>query len=133
MIPMAGYAALMEQLSTHDYRRALASTSSRDWVDFVVDGLQVRPDFQAIVAGDEVASRKPAPDVYLRAAERLGVAPKECVALEDSAPGVAAAKAAGMACIAVPNRVTVSHDLSAADFQVAHLGEISVERLRLID
>jgi HAD superfamily hydrolase (TIGR01509 family) len=130
MTPMPGYAGLMEQLTAHDYRRALASTSSRDWIDFVVDGLEVRPHFQAIVAGDEVAARKPAPDVYLRAAERLGVSPEECVALEDSGPGVASAKAAGMACIAVPNRVTLSHDLSAADLRVAHLGEISLDLLR---
>jgi HAD superfamily hydrolase (TIGR01509 family) len=130
MIPMAGFDALVEELTAHGYRRGLASTSSRDWVDFVVDGLSVRPHFHAIVAGDEVAARKPAPDVYLRAAERLGVSPEECLALEDSAPGVASAKAAGMACIAVPNRVTLYHDLSAADRQVEHLGEITADLLR---
>src|SRR5207248_10443177 len=108
----------------------LASTSSRDWVDFVVDGLTVRPYFHAIVAGDEVAARKPAPDVYLHAAERLGVPPGECVALEDSAPGVASARAAGMACIAIPNRVTVRHDLSAAHHRVADLAEVTLELLR---
>jgi HAD superfamily hydrolase (TIGR01509 family) len=130
MTPMAGYHPLMERLTTEGYRRGLASTSSRDWVDFVVEGLGVRLQFEAIIAGDEVAARKPAPDVYLRAAERLGVPPAECVALEDSAPGIASAKAAGMACIAIPNRVTVHHDLSAADRQVAHLGEVTLELLR---
>src|SRR5207248_11429090 len=114
----------------HDYRRGLASTSSRDWVDFIVDGLDVRHHFHALVAGDEVQARKPAPDVYLRAAERLGAAPEECVALEDSAPGIASARAAGMACIAVPNRVTVRHDLSAANRQVADLAEVTLELLR---
>ena len=130
MTPMAGFDLLMERLTAHDYRRGLASTSSRDWVDFIVDGLAVRSHFHAIIAGDEVAARKPAPDVYLRAAERLGVPPAACVALEDSAPGVASARAAGMACIAVPNRVTVHHDLAAADRQVAHLGEVTLELLR---
>jgi HAD superfamily hydrolase (TIGR01509 family) len=130
MAPMAGFDALMERLTAHDYGRGLASTSSRDWVDFVVDGLSARRHFHAIVAGDEVAARKPAPDVYLRAAERLAVVPEECLALEDSAPGVASAKAAGMACIAVPNRVTRYQDLSGADRQVEHLGEISLDLLR---
>ena len=120
----------IERLTAGDYRRGLASTSSCDWVDFIVDGLQVRHHFHALVAGDEVAVRKPAPDVYLRAAERLGVTPGECVALEDSAPGVASARAAGMACIAVPNRVTVYQDLTAANHQVAHLGEVTLELLR---
>ena len=130
LTPMAGFDALMTCLVANDYRRGLASTSSRDWVDFIVDGLSVRPHFHAIVAGDEVAARKPAPDVYLRAAERLGVAPAECVALEDSAPGIASARAAGMTCVAVPNRVTVHHDLSAAHCQVAHLGEVTLDLLR---
>src|SRR5207253_9987263 len=129
MTPMPGFDSLIERLTAHDYRRGLASTSSRDWVDFIVDGLAVRRHFHALVAGDEVEARKPAPDVYLRAAERLGVAPGECVALEDSAPGVASARAAGMACIAVPNRVTVHHDLSAANHRVAHLGEVTLKLL----
>jgi HAD superfamily hydrolase (TIGR01509 family) len=127
---MTGYSALIEQLTAHEIRRGLASTSSRDWVDFVVDGLGVRPHFHAIVAGDEVVARKPAPDVYLRAAERLGVSPAECLALEDSAPGITAAKAAGMLCIAVPNRITRHVDLSHADRQVAHLGEVTPDLLR---
>lgn len=130
MIPMAGFGALMERLATHGYPRGLASTSSRDWVDFVVDGLQVRSHFETIVAGDEVAARKPAPDVYLRAAERLRVPPAECVALEDSAPGIASARAAGMACIAVPNRVTLHQDLSAALHQISNLGDVTLELLR---
>jgi HAD superfamily hydrolase (TIGR01509 family) len=130
MVPMAGYTPLIERLTANDIRRGLASTSSRDWVDFVVDGLAVRSHFHAIVAGDEVAVRKPAPDVYLHAAERLGVSPAECLALEDSAPGVASAKAAGMRCIAIPNRVTCHHDLSAADRRVADLGEVTLDLLR---
>src|SRR5437763_10139641 len=129
LTPMPGFDALIERLTAHDYRRGLASTSSRDWVDFIVDGLGVRHRFDALVAGDEVSARKPAPDVYLRAAERLGVAPEECVALEDSAPGVASARAAGMACVAVPNRVTVHHDLTAANRRVTHLGEVTLELL----
>ena len=128
----AGFVELMEWATAHGLRRGLASTSSRDWVDRVVDGLAVRHHFHALVAGDEVSACKPAPDVYLRAAERLGVSPHQCLALEDSAPGVASAKAAGMRCIAIPNRVTCYQDLSAADLRVARLGEVTVDLLRTL-
>jgi beta-phosphoglucomutase-like phosphatase (HAD superfamily) len=63
----------------------------------------VRDAFGATVSSEEVARGKPAPDVYLEAARRLGVAPERCVAIEDSANGLRAAAAAGMPVIAVPN------------------------------
>ena len=81
------------------------------------------------MTGDEVAQRKPAPDVYLEAARRLGVDPARSVAIEDSAPGIAAARAAGMKVIAIPHWLTERHDLSAADLTVAHAGEVTIERL----
>jgi len=64
---------------------------------------------------EDVARGKPAPDVYRLAAERLGLPPAQCLVLEDAPNGVAAAKAAGMKCVAVPNEMTRSLDLSAAD------------------
>ena len=90
-------------------------------------GLRAR--FSAIVTGDVVSRRKPAPDVYLEAARQLGVNPSRAVAIEDSAPGVAAARAAGMAVVAIPQWLTETHDLSAAHLLVAHAGELTVERL----
>ena len=60
--------------------------------------------FEATVSSEEVAHGKPAPDVYLEAARRLGVAPERCVAIEDSANGIRSAKAAGMRVVAIPNR-----------------------------
>lgn len=71
--------------------------------------------FESIVSGDAVANGKPAPDVFLRAAQRLNVPPSACLALEDAPNGIAAAKAAGMACIAVPNEFTRALFVSAAD------------------
>jgi HAD superfamily hydrolase (TIGR01509 family) len=70
-----------------------------------VEGLGLRPTFGAIVAGDEVRRRKPASDVYLEAARRLGVHLSR-IAIEDSGPGIAAAKAAGMKAIAIPHWLT---------------------------
>jgi HAD superfamily hydrolase (TIGR01509 family) len=71
-----------------------------------VEGLGLRPTFGAIVAGDEVRRRKPASDVYLEAARRLGVHLSRSIAIEDSGPGIAAAKAASMKAIAIPDWLT---------------------------
>jgi HAD superfamily hydrolase (TIGR01509 family) len=81
----------------------LASSSNRELIDVFLDAAGVRDAFGVTVSSEEVARGKPAPDVYLAAAEALGVEPGRCVAIEDSANGLRAAHAAGMAVIAVPN------------------------------
>jgi len=100
----------------------LASNSSRDIVDLALAGVGLTDAFDAIVTSDDVMHAKPAPDIYLLACERLGVAPSEAVALEDTAPGIAAAKAAGMTCIAVPQFAET--DVSRADRVVGSLEEL---------
>ena len=82
---------------------ALASSSNREVIDLVVETAGLQAAFVATVSSEEVPRGKPAPDVYLEAARRLGVPAQECVAIEDSANGLRAATAAGMAVIAVPN------------------------------
>ena len=81
---------------------ALASSSNRVVIDTVLEALGVADRFEATVSSEEVGRGKPAPDVYLEAARRLGVDPREAVAIEDSANGIRAAHAAGMRVIAVP-------------------------------
>ena len=81
----------------------LASSSPRDVVDAVLDLAGIAGRFRAVVSSDEVAAGKPAPDVYLEAARRLGVEPTDAVAIEDSSNGIRAAHAAGLAVVAVPN------------------------------
>jgi HAD superfamily hydrolase (TIGR01509 family) len=81
----------------------LASSSNREIIDLVLELAGVGDAFAATVSSEEVARGKPAPDVYLETARRVGVAPEKCVALEDSSNGLRAAAAAGMAVIAVPN------------------------------
>ena len=78
----------------------LASSSPPDQIEQVLQGLGVRDQFLAVASGSEVPRSKPDPAVYLLACERLGINPREAVALEDSGPGVAAAHAAGMRCLA---------------------------------
>jgi HAD superfamily hydrolase (TIGR01509 family) len=127
--PMRGVRELLLQLRGAGVAAAIASSAPARWVVGAVDRLGIRPLFDAVVTGDEVARRKPAPDVYLEAARRLGVDPARSVAIEDSEPGIAAACAAGMKVIAIPHWLTERHDLSAAHLTVAHAGELTVERL----
>jgi HAD superfamily hydrolase (TIGR01509 family) len=83
---------------------ALASSSNRELIDLALERLGVAELFRATVSSEEVGRGKPAPDVYLEAARRLGVDPTRAAAVEDSQNGIRAAKAAGMRVIAVPNR-----------------------------
>jgi HAD superfamily hydrolase (TIGR01509 family) len=81
----------------------LASSSNRQLIDLALDLMDVAELFRATVSSEEVDRGKPAPDVYLEAARRLGVSPENAVAVEDSASGIRSAKAAGMGVIAIPN------------------------------
>jgi HAD superfamily hydrolase (TIGR01509 family) len=82
----------------------LASSSNRPLIDLVLERAGLADSFQVTVSSEEVERGKPAPDVYLEAARRLGVDPDSCAAVEDSTNGIKSAHAAGMAVIAVPNR-----------------------------
>jgi len=124
LVAMPGIFDLLDQLAARNVPLAVASGSPRHQVVAILNGLGVAPRLRAIVAGDDVPRTKPAPDVYLRAAEQIGVAPAQCVALEDSATGITAAKSAGMRAIAVPNQYTAHQDLSHADARVASLAQV---------
>lgn len=119
-----GAIELVERLRGHA-RLGLASNSPRALVDTALATAGVTDAFDAIVTSDDVARPKPAPDLYLLACERLGVQPEEALALEDSASGVTAAKAAGLTCIAVPQFAET--DVSAADRVIASLEDLLAE------
>jgi HAD superfamily hydrolase (TIGR01509 family) len=127
--PMQGVRDLLRSLETAGIRRAVASSSSRRWVVPAIERLGLTSFFGAIVTGDDVARRKPAPDGYLEAVRRLGAAAARTVAVEDSAPGIRAARAAGMKAVAIPHPLTETHDLSEADLRVSHAGELTIARL----
>jgi HAD superfamily hydrolase (TIGR01509 family) len=97
-----GLPELVERLAAK-YRLALASGSERQIVEEVLTLKGLRKFFSATVSGSDIKRGKPAPDIFLRAAELLGVAPEECWAIEDSKPGVAAGLAADMRVIAITN------------------------------
>jgi HAD superfamily hydrolase (TIGR01509 family) len=82
---------------------AIASSSNRELIDLALELMGVADLFRATVSSEEVAGGKPAPDVYLEAARRLGVEPSRAAAIEDSHNGILAARAAGMRVVAIPN------------------------------
>ena len=92
----------MELLAGEGVPMAVASGSAPRAIGAILAGTGLDAYLRTVVSSDEVARGKPAPDVFLEAARRLGAAPADCVVLEDAAPGSAAAHAAGMRCIAIP-------------------------------
>ncbi|MGE5220338.1 MAG: HAD family hydrolase [Chloroflexota bacterium] len=112
---------------------ALASSSYRDAVDGVLDGLKIGHFFEVIVSGLDVPQVKPAPDIFLKAARDLAVEPQQCLVLEDAEKGVMAAHRAGMRCIAVPNDYTRQHDFAKATKICASLKDVTPELLRTLE
>jgi HAD superfamily hydrolase (TIGR01509 family) len=104
----------------------LASSANRPIIDLVLELAGLRSLFSAAVSSEEVARGKPAPDVYLEAARRLGFTPTACAAIEDSTNGLRAAAAAGMSVIAVPNREFPPSEaaLSLASVALGSLAEL---------
>ena len=112
-----------------DYKLGLASSSNRELIDLALELLGVAHLFAATVSSEEVAHGKPAPDVYLEAARRLGIEPARAAAVEDSQNGILAAKAAGMRVIAIPNRHFPPDEeaLARADVTLSSLAELTAE------
>ena len=111
---------------------AVASSSNRNVIDLVLERARLADAFAATVSSEEVERGKPAPDVYLEAARRMGVEPESCAAIEDSGNGIRSAHAAGMAVIAVPNKDFPPDPdaLALAALVLDSLRELSPERIR---
>jgi HAD superfamily hydrolase (TIGR01509 family) len=109
----------------------VASSSNREVIDTVLAAAGITGKFAATVSSEEVARGKPAPDVYLEAARRLGVGAETCAAVEDSRNGIRSAHAAGMRVIAIPNAHYPPSDdaLALADVVLGSLDELTVERV----
>jgi HAD superfamily hydrolase (TIGR01509 family) len=110
---------------------ALASSSNRAIFEEALHLAGLEECFDATVSSEEVERGKPAPDVYLEAARRLGVAPERCTAVEDSHAGIRSAKAAGMRVIAIPNASYPPDDeaLALADVTLGSLEELTPDRI----
>ncbi len=123
LLPMPGAAALLTYGRAAGLKLALATSSLRSHADLSLAETRLAGLFDAEATGDDVVNGKPAPDIFLLAAERLGTPPAACVVLEDAPAGLAAAAAAGMRRIWVPNvktrdlPVAVAVDLTAPDLE----------------
>jgi HAD superfamily hydrolase (TIGR01509 family) len=123
-----GAQAAVERLAER-WPLALASSSNRELIDLALDLMGVAKYFEATVSSEEVARGKPAPDVYLEAARRLGVDADKAAAIEDSRNGIRAAKAAGMRVVAIPNEHFPPDDetLAQADVVLESLAGLTAE------
>lgn len=128
-----GVEAFLDEAAAAGAKFAVASSATRDWLDQQLGRLGIHDRFEVICARDN-GRVKPAPDIYLAALAALGIGASDAIAFEDSPNGIAAAKAAGLYCVAVPNPVTAELPLGQADLLVESFAEISfpelVDRLR---
>src|SRR5689334_14584759 len=110
---------------------AVASSSNREVIEAVLHAAGLEHRFKAIVSSEEVERGKPAPDVYLEAARRIGVEPERCAAIEDSRNGIRSAHAAHMRVVAIPNPHYPPSDdtLALADVLLSSLAELTPERI----
>ncbi len=125
-VPRPGVVKTLETAKRLGLPIAVASSATLPTIKLVVDVLKIRSYFKTLTSGDEVAHGKPAPDVFLLAAERLGVKPEHSLVIEDTYNGVLAAKAAGMYCVAIPCAVTKHQDHSAADKLLQSMEELDL-------
>lgn len=130
-LPLVDGAVEVVEALAERWPLGLASSANRSVIDFVLDRSGMAGCFRITLSSEEVARGKPAPDVYLEAADRLGVSPARCAAVEDSTNGLRAAAAAGMRVVAVPNRrfPPAPEVVEAADLVVPDLRDLGVEAL----
>ena len=130
--PLPGLDALLAQCHDAGLPMAVASSAMTKNVEFIVDALEFRSYFRCLVTGDEVSHPKPDPEIYLKAAGKLGVKPASCVAFEDSFVGVESAKCSGMKCVAIASTFPADElcEQTRADLVVRSFKELSLSRLR---
>jgi beta-phosphoglucomutase-like phosphatase (HAD superfamily) len=125
-----GVAAYVEEATRRGIALGIVSSNDGEWVEKHLARFGVGDVWDVIATADgDVARAKPSPTLYVEALDAVGVTAPEAIAIEDSPNGIAAAKAAGIFCIAVPNEITAGLDLSAADLTVVSLEELRLERV----
>ena len=135
--PLPAFPGVLELLdgamNRQDFRVAIATSSTREKSQAVLDSAQIPYWKLTYITGSDVKRKKPDPELFLKAAQAAGILPQNCVVIEDAPNGVAAAKAAGCKCIAVTNS-TAAEKLTQADLVVDCLTKISIETIiSLID
>lgn len=124
--PIEGIRQLLDEIKSCGIRIGLASSSSKEFINFILNNIGLKEYFEVIVSGEDVKRGKPSPDIFLKTAELLKVEPLNCLVIEDSAHGVKAAKLAQMKCIGFNNPNSGKQDLSLADAIVNSIVEIDL-------
>lgn len=125
----AGVAERLAEARTRGFPAAVASSSSHEWVGPWLERHNLRSALDTVCTRDDVERVKPAPDLFLLAAERLGIAPADCVVFEDTPNGIAAARAAGMWAVAVPSPMTRMLEFPSPHLTLSSLAELDLNGL----
>jgi len=131
LMPINTTIELIKELFIKGIKCAIATSSDGYNAEHVVKRLGISKYISAIASSSKVKNCKPAPDIFLLAADMLGLEPKNCIVIEDSKSGCIAAKAAGMRTVGYRNPYSGNQDLSAADIIVDDIGELSFKALSL--
>lgn len=127
-----GIKRLMQEAKNNGLKIGICTTSSERAARAIVHNMLKGIEIDLLLAGDVVQKKKPDPEIYLLALQKLKLAPNQCIVIEDSKNGILAAKRAGMYVVVTPSAYTVNEDLSLADLIVTNLGEASGEKGRLL-
>lgn len=127
LTPLPGVHALLDDAAARGLRLGIASSSTRRWVDDALARVRLRSRFDHLSCYGDGLSAKPAPDLYVEAVRALGVTAATAIAIEDSPNGIAAAKAAGLFCVAVPNPMTVRLSMDEADLVLSSLTDLDLD------
>ncbi len=128
--PMPGVVDLLEEARAHRLPCAVASSSSREWVEVWLGTLALREFFEHVVTLDDVEHPKPSPQLFETAVRKLNVNPERTIIFEDSLNGLRAARAAGVPCVIVPNPVTEALEFEGMAFRLESLAATSLQNLR---
>jgi HAD superfamily hydrolase (TIGR01509 family) len=127
--PTRGVIELLRRLKRENMKLAIASSSHRRLVRYVLEELNILNLFDSIVSAEDILRSKPDPEIFLKSARNLGVNPGECLVVEDSMLGVAAAKIAGMKVLGYRNPNSGDQDLSKADVVIDDFSDVSLRGL----
>lgn len=127
-----GIKRIMQEAKNNSLKIGICTTSSERAARAIAQKMLGDIKIDLLLAGDVVHKKKPDPEIYLLALEKLGLTSKQCIVIEDSKNGILAAKQAGMHVVATPSTYTIDEDLSLADIIVTNLGEVDGEKGILI-
>jgi HAD superfamily hydrolase (TIGR01509 family) len=127
--PIDGLLDLLRAAKRREMKIVLATSSPRYFAKYILKAVKASVFFDELVTADDILKSKPDPEIFLKAADAIGVLPEECLVIEDACFGVMAAKDAGMKCIGFKNPNSGNQDLSLADYVVSSLRDINLDEI----